>query len=69
MYRVAVLESVGVPDICPLAVLRDRPAGNPGLIDQVSVLYPPVPEIGINGVTGTATVKDLTDTFTAVTIG
>jgi len=32
---------VGVPEMTPVDVLNDKPAGNPGLIDQV-VAAPPV---------------------------
>ena len=41
VYVVMVDNAVGVPEIVPVVVSKDRPAGNDGLIDQL-VAAPPV---------------------------
>ena len=41
VYVVIVDNAVGVPDIVPVVVSNDKPAGNAGLIDQL-VAVPPV---------------------------
>ena len=59
VYVVAVVMLVGVPDIAPLVVENDSPAGSDGEIDQ-DVIVPPltlgvavviaVPLVKVNGV-------------------
>jgi hypothetical protein len=46
---VALLVTVGVPDIVPVVLSIDRPAGSAGDIDHESTA-PPVPEDGVAAV-------------------
>ena len=41
----------GVPDICPVDVLKVNPVGKLGLMASVTVPNPPLTATGVNGVT------------------
>ena len=43
-------DTLGVPEIKPVAVLNINPAGSAGLIEYVKVPIPPVPLTGLNAV-------------------
>ena len=48
VYVAVAVTVVGVPDMVPVVVSNDRPAGNAGLIDQL-LAAPPV-LVGVSGV-------------------
>ena len=60
--------SVGVPVICPVAMLKFNPVGKLGLIANASVPYPPVPVTGVNGAATAVFVNTLSGTAIVVMI-
>ena len=59
VYVVAIVAMLGVPEICPLAVLNINPAGNVGLIANTNAGTPPVAVTGINAVAAAFCDNDL----------
>jgi hypothetical protein len=61
--------AVAVPDISPVAVLSVNPVGKLGLIEYVSVPYPPLPVTGVNPDSATNCVSIRDATACTVTTG
>jgi hypothetical protein len=66
---VAVIASVGVPEIPPVEILNVSPAGSVGLIENVVDPLPPVDVTGINGVINLPLVAVLVETADVVVNG
>ena len=66
VYVALALDSVAVPDTSPVEVLKLRPAGNAGLIENVKGIMPPLAVTGVNAVNAIVLIKVLLATACTV---
>ena len=63
------IDSVGVPEICPVVTLKDNPAGRVGPIENVVDPLPPEEVTGVNEVIGLPLVATVEATTNVVVNG